>query len=235
MTHHEGFLRDIIEHPADDAPRLIYADWLEEHGDPDRAEFVRVQCELARSEMKPCTCFPSRWPGQTYVCQRCTLRRRERELLTASYALDWGPDRALWDAGFDRAIMTYWESGESLPPGYAGTLFRRGFVAEVTLSCKAWLEHGPALVKAAPLQRVALSDCRPAEHGRYVAWYRYPLSGIPEHLPPSLPAALYDLLTGGVPSTPQGSMREYLSPAGARDDLSAACLKYARNPVPAVH
>lgn len=28
----EQFLADICEHPEDDAPRLIYADWLEEEG-----------------------------------------------------------------------------------------------------------------------------------------------------------------------------------------------------------
>jgi uncharacterized protein (TIGR02996 family) len=33
--------------PTDDAPRLAYADWLDEHGRPDRAAFIRVQCELA--------------------------------------------------------------------------------------------------------------------------------------------------------------------------------------------
>lgn len=48
MTPAEAFLADIIEHPDDDAPRLIYADWLEDHGDASRAEFIRVQCELAR-------------------------------------------------------------------------------------------------------------------------------------------------------------------------------------------
>jgi uncharacterized protein (TIGR02996 family) len=42
-----GFLDDIIAHPDDDAPRLIYADWLEEHGDGARAEFIRVQVESA--------------------------------------------------------------------------------------------------------------------------------------------------------------------------------------------
>jgi uncharacterized protein (TIGR02996 family) len=44
----DGLLQDILEHPDDDAPRLVYADWLEEHGDPDRAEFIRVQIEAAR-------------------------------------------------------------------------------------------------------------------------------------------------------------------------------------------
>ena len=28
----------------DDLPRLIFADWLDEHGDADRAEFIRLQC-----------------------------------------------------------------------------------------------------------------------------------------------------------------------------------------------
>ena len=51
MTHDEAFLEALREHPEDDAPRLIYADWLDEHGDPARAEFIRLQCELARRPM----------------------------------------------------------------------------------------------------------------------------------------------------------------------------------------
>jgi uncharacterized protein (TIGR02996 family) len=47
MDHHAAFLSAILEAPDDDTPRLIYADWLEERGDP-RAEFIRIQCELAR-------------------------------------------------------------------------------------------------------------------------------------------------------------------------------------------
>jgi uncharacterized protein (TIGR02996 family) len=48
LTDHSGFLADIVANPEDDAPRLIFADWLEDHGDPDRAEFIRTQIELAR-------------------------------------------------------------------------------------------------------------------------------------------------------------------------------------------
>jgi uncharacterized protein (TIGR02996 family) len=46
-----AFMRAILEAPQDDAPRLVYADWLTDHGDEadrDRAEFIRVQVELAR-------------------------------------------------------------------------------------------------------------------------------------------------------------------------------------------
>src|SRR5262249_9638536 len=53
MTHNEAFLQAIREAPDDDAVRLIYADWLEEHGQPERAEFIRVQCALARGAAGP--------------------------------------------------------------------------------------------------------------------------------------------------------------------------------------
>jgi len=47
MTEGDALYRAILEAPDDDAPRLVWADWLDEHGDPDRAEFVRLQCAWA--------------------------------------------------------------------------------------------------------------------------------------------------------------------------------------------
>jgi uncharacterized protein (TIGR02996 family) len=47
-TTEEAFLSDIRASPDDDGVRLIYADWLQENGQPQRAEFIRVQIELAR-------------------------------------------------------------------------------------------------------------------------------------------------------------------------------------------
>jgi uncharacterized protein (TIGR02996 family) len=49
MTEEGAFLTAICERPDDDAPRLIFADWLEERGDP-RGEFIRVQCALSRMD-----------------------------------------------------------------------------------------------------------------------------------------------------------------------------------------
>jgi uncharacterized protein (TIGR02996 family) len=46
MNHANAFLQAIAENPDDDAHRLIYADWLEERGDP-RGTFIRAQCRLA--------------------------------------------------------------------------------------------------------------------------------------------------------------------------------------------
>jgi uncharacterized protein (TIGR02996 family) len=71
MVDDLAFLRVIGADPDDDGPRLLYADFLEEKGDPTgaaRAEFIRVQCAL-----------DSIGPGGGNVD---SLRRRERELLT---------------------------------------------------------------------------------------------------------------------------------------------------------
>jgi uncharacterized protein (TIGR02996 family) len=51
MRCHPLFLPAILANPDDDGPRLVYADWLDEQGDPDlaaRGEFIRLQCALAR-------------------------------------------------------------------------------------------------------------------------------------------------------------------------------------------
>jgi uncharacterized protein (TIGR02996 family) len=45
MSIEEAFLRDICGAPDDDAPRLIYADWLTDRGDP-RGELIRLQVAL---------------------------------------------------------------------------------------------------------------------------------------------------------------------------------------------
>jgi uncharacterized protein (TIGR02996 family) len=48
MSDELALLGAIIAHPDEDTPRLIFADWLQENGQPERAEFIRVQIELSR-------------------------------------------------------------------------------------------------------------------------------------------------------------------------------------------
>ncbi|MBN9118343.1 MAG: TIGR02996 domain-containing protein [Planctomycetes bacterium] len=43
----EPFLAAINADLDDDTPRLVFADWLQENGDEERAEFIRLQCDLA--------------------------------------------------------------------------------------------------------------------------------------------------------------------------------------------
>jgi uncharacterized protein (TIGR02996 family) len=79
VSQEEAFLRAIIESPNDDVPRLVYADWLEERGDP-RSEFIRVQCALKRPHAPQ---------------DHARLAAREKELLEAHEATWAKPVRRL--------------------------------------------------------------------------------------------------------------------------------------------
>ncbi len=50
MTDADAFLDAIFADPANDLPRLVNADWLEEHGQEAYAEFIRLQCAAAKEK-----------------------------------------------------------------------------------------------------------------------------------------------------------------------------------------
>ena len=47
MDELEPFLKAIFADPADDLPRLVFADWLDEQDQPDWAWLIRAGCEFA--------------------------------------------------------------------------------------------------------------------------------------------------------------------------------------------
>ncbi len=44
----DEWLDACADNPDDDLTRRAFADWLEESGDADRAQFIRLKLELAR-------------------------------------------------------------------------------------------------------------------------------------------------------------------------------------------
>jgi uncharacterized protein (TIGR02996 family) len=118
------FLRDICEHPDDDTPRLVYADWLEDHaGEPDRAEFIRLQIRLANlTDDDPA---------------RPELVARERVLLQTH-----GRE---WVDALPRLVGASWTEAFVWP-------FRRGFAAGVTAeNWKALNSQTETIFAAAPV------------------------------------------------------------------------------------
>ncbi|MCX5748127.1 MAG: TIGR02996 domain-containing protein, partial [Proteobacteria bacterium] len=65
------FLAQIVAAPDDDAPRLVYSDWLIERGDP-HGELIAIQCAIARVDAAD---------GDASELRR--LARRETQLLDA--------------------------------------------------------------------------------------------------------------------------------------------------------
>ena len=48
MSERAAFISAVINNPDDDTRRLAFADWLQEQGEADRAEFVRCQIAAAK-------------------------------------------------------------------------------------------------------------------------------------------------------------------------------------------
>jgi uncharacterized protein (TIGR02996 family) len=49
VSDDDAFIRTIVDSPGDDTPRLVYADWLDERGDP-RGEYLRAEAEMVGSQ-----------------------------------------------------------------------------------------------------------------------------------------------------------------------------------------
>jgi uncharacterized protein (TIGR02996 family) len=47
VTEDEAFVRALVDHPGDDTPRLVYADWLDDRADP-RGAYLRTEAETVR-------------------------------------------------------------------------------------------------------------------------------------------------------------------------------------------
>jgi uncharacterized protein (TIGR02996 family) len=123
-----ALLRGILDNPEDDSPRLVYADWLEEHGDQDgreRAEFIRLQCALASLALDA--------PG------RDALVDREAELLARH--------RATWLAPFPAWVRGL--KGEQCR-------FQRGFLAHLKLTGSQLLRQAGSVFRRTPLLSVCL-------------------------------------------------------------------------------
>jgi uncharacterized protein (TIGR02996 family) len=189
-----GLLADIIAHPGEDGPRLIYADWLEDSGGGVRAEFIRAG-----------------------VAGRPTVYRlRGGTYMTFTHQWPWR------------------EHTVHCPDHVENCTVGGGFVEAVRLPLAAWLEHGPALVRAHPLTRVELSDREPAlgdvgtKTGGMYGWFDDGRGPDRE----DLPFRLWGLLGGGA-QFDLTYWKFYDTPAAAIDALSAACLAWARAVDPA--
>jgi uncharacterized protein (TIGR02996 family) len=133
MSEENALLAAIREHPDEDTPRLAYADWLDEHGRHERAEFIRAQVELAR--------LPDDHPKRT------DLEVAERRLL-AKNCVEWS---APWPA------FQNWDYAGEEP---CRVLFRRGFLdAETgfTVPPSAATGADAGLFETHPIREVAFA------------------------------------------------------------------------------
>lgn len=117
---HDAFVKAIRANPDDDTARLVFADWYEEHGQPDRAAYVRTACQLAR--------LPLADPAYPAVQKRASeLYAEHHEAWTEGW-----PDGLEWS--FDRGLLTGVCGPLSLIANHWKKLFERHPIHRVRVS-----------------------------------------------------------------------------------------------------
>mgnify|MGYP001806793589 CR=1 FL=1 len=163
---YRGLLAAIKAAPDDDLPRLVLADWLEEHDAPEWAEFVRCQCEVDRHP------HAARIWGDTFTDAEGVLRDWQPALTSARLSRELWPavSKLIFTGDLNEGQTPYhaWprvcyfaDERRAAVPEYTA---RRGFVDQVRCSTARWIGEGhhdplgPILLARQPVRRVTFRD-----------------------------------------------------------------------------
>ncbi len=201
MTLEEILLQEICANPSDDTPRLVYADWLEENGHEDRANYIRTECGLL-SEL-----YIQKQPVWALAIARAFGFPIEQTKSDQESFRCFGYASGTVIGANRREVKWGWS---------------RGFISSIECHCGDWLKYGREVVKVAPIERVILTDkaTHSTQGTQLFGWYvSNTLNGYDD-----LPWCLWERLRG---SKQNKSWRWFDSQEEMVASLSEACLVYA--------
>lgn len=162
----DAILAAVRDEPDEDVHRLAAADWWDDHGDADRAEFVRVQLALARLDAELIRCGNASCPG---CRERAGLEARQRNLLQWPRFWDWfGPVIGdAWPGSPAVSIRPDLTCEVGYFVGRAGEVRwrlrpRRGFVDVVRAPLVDWLRWSARWFERTPLLAYQPSSVAPS-------------------------------------------------------------------------
>jgi uncharacterized protein (TIGR02996 family) len=141
MRDRDALMRAVIDQPDDDGPRLVLSDWFEENGDPRRAEFIRVQIELARVGA-----------GDRPRLEKLAARERE---LYAARTPDWYEGVPKW--ALEQVANRHGTRESRKSSRGCKVVFRRGFLSALICAPAEWLGAGP-LARSIPLESLYINE-----------------------------------------------------------------------------
>ena len=217
-TAKEALLWDILRDPANDGLRLVFADWCEDHGEPERAEFIRGQVLRGLDRVPGYVAginglwwLWEAWPAELVGRLGAWEWRRgflDHVTLTTADFLG----ETCWGCGGEGKVTRF-------PSGQARV--RRCGDCDGTGHVGG---HARAIFEAHPITRVTLSDRQPYGHA-HENWYDDAVYPPGNHPLSNLPTVLFSLLTHT--NVADHEHRRY-SRGGGMVALSAACVRYAR-------
>lgn len=157
MTTLDSLLAAILDPATDcDAVRLVMADALEEAGQDERAELIRVQIRIDRLNTELMNEEDYGNPNCKGCRERLVLLVCEQELIRSQ--------RGAWLTRYPWVDIASLRHG-AVQDGRA-FLFDRGFVEEIHCPAADWLSHADTLTAAHPIRCVTLTTMPELAHGR---------------------------------------------------------------------
>lgn len=145
----------------------MFSDWLEENGEEDRSEFIRLQIEIAQTiaDCGCANCVRDRNGGHFHngPCSFGESFKRERSWIATNR-------KALREQyGFDAGLRRQGPIGD----GFMEGLFDRGFIGSIRLTAEQFEQHAAELFRDHPITEVVLSDRDSRNGGNYdIGWVR---------------------------------------------------------------
>lgn len=245
-----ALLRTIRMFPLDPLPRLIAADWLEERGDAELAEFIRLDCEPGGIGHEDAhrlwhRYIADRWAGDLYAAGLVTVSPAVWDSAYQDHS--W---RAIIRQGFVSEIrcpLAWWLGGECGNCGGTGLVDTDRYEqAAPCHECGGCFEpvadefdrgyspgsgrlnaHGPAVVTRHPVNVVRITDLEPQlygvldDAGRAVSVHGWTRLPARPGERFCLPDDVWERLEG---ATHRGFWRDYPTAAHAHAALSRALL-----------
>jgi uncharacterized protein (TIGR02996 family) len=147
-TEEAGLREALFSDPDDDTARLVYADWLDEHGQPERAEFIRLQCKHASVYHE--AIFVS---GDPEADRMNRLEKEHGERWLAGAPLLPGVQSYLWRGFAAHVHVRGWREFRK----QARRMFQTAPVEYVTFECLS-LVGARALAQSPYLERIRVLD-----------------------------------------------------------------------------
>lgn len=249
----QQLLNAIIANPDDDAPRLIYADWLDEQGDDERAEFIRASIELAKLRADPrrpkrldedfayrAGYFTSLHIEQAVITSLISGRGEEPRSCRCEQCLQslvgrlFHSNKCQW---FDKHLAVVLLESEIFRSGIRDAVVRRGFIDEFHLTTADFMQHCHEIAAKHPVRKWVLTDFETTYvFDAYSIWDGDYFTNTPRT--GEVPRPIFIRLKGGDSSSK--THRGYETEQELYADLEQACFHEARskltflqNPLPA--
>jgi uncharacterized protein (TIGR02996 family) len=165
MSDRAALLAAICSHPDEDTPRLVFADWLDEHGEGKRAAYIRAQIEHHRITTADTA---------TSALLDFIVRQYENGFDRINWSVvdaELGAQVAAQKAA-DKVRFKMTTKSEGVPrvKGVTYHCYDRGFYDTVYLdSTSAFLKHAKAIYRAAPITSVTFNELTGEQAAEFVA------------------------------------------------------------------